>query len=88
MSGGDQYERVGGRKRKTHIALLDAVRLEDVGGLANFLKELLVGELDVLSGLISLPDDSGLFRIARSARLEGRKEGKEREVGRTLFGCL
>lgn len=53
-------KRRGGGKQAAHVALLDAVGLEDVGRLADLLQELLVGQLDVLSGLISLPDDGGL----------------------------
>lgn len=59
-----------GFERKTHVSLPDAERLEDVGGLADLLEELLVAELDVLSGLISLPDD-GSLEIAKELVSDG-----------------
>lgn len=45
----------------THVSLLDSEGLEDVGGLADLPQELCVRELDVLSGLVGLPDDGDLF---------------------------
>lgn len=74
----------GGVRQETHVSLLHAKRLEDVGGLADLLEELLVGDLDVLSGLISLPDDGGL---ANELISDGRS-GAERCAGLTLLGCL
>lgn len=50
------------QSRATHVSLLDAEALEDVGGLADLAKELLVGELNVLSRLIGFPDDGSLSR--------------------------
>jgi hypothetical protein len=65
------------KKGRTYVALLDTVRFEDVGGLADFLKQLLVGNLDVLSGLISLPDDGNLSE--RKGQLVAEEKRKARE---------
>lgn len=51
---------VRGAQKGTHVALLDTITLEDVGGLTNLLEELLVRELNVLAGFIRLPNDGGL----------------------------
>ena len=45
----------------TYVSLLDSPALEDVGSLANLAEQLLVGELDVLSRLVGLPDDGSLL---------------------------
>lgn len=49
--------------QRTHIALLDAHALEDVGSPAHLLEELLISQLDVLSGLVSFPNDGSLVRL-------------------------
>lgn len=76
--------------QRTHVSLLHSVRLEDVGSFANLLEKLLVGQLDVLSRLVSLPDDGSLEKCPEEALVTlckwGFKSGKGREL--TLFGCL
>lgn len=75
------------RGRRTHVALLDAVALENVGRLAHLLEELLVRELDVLAGLVRLPDDGGLQARLRAS--VSSSEARDLCGGeRTLFGCL
>lgn len=71
-------------ERVTHISLLDTVRFEDVGGFANFLQELFVGQLDVLSRFISFPNDRSLSRKPVNFALEVGLKWREF----TLLGCL
>ena len=73
----------------THVALLDAKGLEDVGGLADLLEELLVGDLEVLSRLVGLPNDGGLKVVASSIKIIGASErARERGERLTFLGCL
>lgn len=56
-----------GVNKRAHVSLLDTVGFENVGRLADLLQKLLVGQLDVLSGLIRLPDDGGLSNESQLA---------------------
>lgn len=53
-----------GKVDRDAISLLDSPRLEDVGDLRNLPEKLDVGDLDVLSRLISLVEDSNLVRLS------------------------
>jgi hypothetical protein len=52
------------------VALLDAVRLEDVGELADLGVQFAIGELLVFAGLIAFPDDRGLVAPGLEVAIE------------------
>ena len=65
---------------RNRIALFDAVRLEDIGKAADFVVQLLVGDVLGIFGIVAFPDDRGLL----GAFFEVAIDAIERDVGRAV----